>query len=313
MIIELYLYFLILTCYYYKQGGSKHDGIASILRIRHGVSFLQHHATTNTTIQFTKEGGKEDLIDVIARRTVPSRTSSEIAAISLGMKRAMRFIPRAWRKQVLILSDSEFALNFYCKSEHKTFNNNHDNIRSPKRSILNNKKRTKKGRRQVTQSMEQREEAHRRSLLAFMQDTPNGILFSKVRSSSRGMSVNNNDCTDIGEDNDDDILPWDGIGFIDHDAADHLSSITRSIANSYDEEDKKMIDIANAVEPLSKEDIAWLENSESDLSNSNNEEGNSSNGFWKTIEVVGSEARYDRRERNKRRTEIIEDMLGLQE
>ena len=252
------------------------------------------------------------MIDVIARRTVPSRTSSEIAAISLGMKRAMRTIPQPLRKQVLILSDSEFALNFYCKSEHtRTFNNSLDNIRSPKRRIVNHKKRSKKGRRQVTQSMEQREEAHRRSLLAFMQDTPNGIIFSKVRSSSRGISVNNNDCTDIDEDNDDDILPWDGIGFIDHDAADHLSSITRSIANSYDDdEDKKMIDIANAVEPLSKEDIVWLENSESDQSLL---EGNSSNGFWKTIEVVGSEARYDRRERNKRRTGIIEDMLGLQQ
>ena len=38
------------------QGGSKHDGIASVLRIRHGITTTQNHI-------------KEDLIDFVARRT----------------------------------------------------------------------------------------------------------------------------------------------------------------------------------------------------------------------------------------------------
>ncbi len=38
------------------QGGSKHDGIASVLRIRHGITTTQNHV-------------KEDLIDFVARRT----------------------------------------------------------------------------------------------------------------------------------------------------------------------------------------------------------------------------------------------------
>lgn len=289
------------------QGGSKHDGIASILRVRHGASSFLLPETTTSPTQCTEEG-KDDLIDVTARRTLPSRKSSEVAAVCLGMKRAMTTIPQSLRKQILILSDSEYALDFFCKSEYTTS----FNAMVPKRRTINNKGK-KKGRRLDVQSMEhRREEAHRRSLMALLNETPRGILFSKVRSSSRGVGINGS--TNDGESDD---IPWDGIGFIDHDAADHLSSITRSVANSYDDDDNEetKIDITNAAQPLGKEDIMWLENSDSEQSisannDNENKKDDNSNGFWKTFETVGSEARCDRRERNKRRIDIIEDMVG---
>lgn len=284
------------------QGGSKHDGIASILRIRHGTSLLPE-----TTSQYTK-GGEVDLIDVTARRTVPSRTSSEVAAISLGIKRALRTIPPPWRKHVLILSDSEFALDFFCGSEHAI-----NVITTPTQRVGNKRKKRKgaalstRGKKQITQSMENREDAHRRSLVSLMKETPKGILFSKLRSSSRGVKVNGR-TTDDGEEVGDN-MSWDGIGFIDHDAADHLSSITRSVANSYDD-NEETIDSSNVVPPLGPEDIAWLENSDDDLTMPSNNENEGNSGFWQTIEVVGSEARCDRQKRNQRRTEILEEMLG---
>ena len=295
---------LIITCDASgRGGGSKHDGIASILRVRNGLSYLSNETTS--TLQSTTTNEKVDLIDVIARRTIPSRTSSEVAAISLGIRRAMSRIPQTMRWNVLILSDSEFALDFYCKeSEHKSLNNDHS---IPKRRAINNKQqKKKKGRKQITPSMESRDEAHRRSLIALIKETPSRILLSKIRSSSRGIGMTSTNTN--GDNKDDEDASWNGIGFIDHDAADHLSSIIRSIPNSRDDEEKKAIDMSNAVKPLGESDLRWLENSESDTSD--NDEG-SVDGFWKTMNSMGSDARSDRKERSKRRTLEIEQMLGI--
>jgi hypothetical protein len=92
--------------------------------------------------------------------------------------------------------------------------------------------------------------------------------------------------------------------------------------------------LANAVEPLGPEDIAWLENSDivvggggvrSTTASSSSSGGiddadapppSPSDGsvgsasFWRAIEVVGSDMRCDRRERNRRRVEIIEMLLS---
>ena len=293
---------LIITCDASgRGGGSKHDGMASILRIRNGVSLLNE---TSSTLQSTTTNENIDLIDVIARRTIPSRTSSEVAAISLGIRRAMSIIPHTMRRNVLILSDSEFALDFYCKeSEHISHNN--DKSTPKRRAVSNKQQKKKKGRKQITTSMQRRDESYRRSLIALIKDTPNRILFSKIRSSSRGIGLAS---TNTNGDNEEDLPSWNGIGFIDHDAADHLSAITRSIPNCRDDEEKKLIDISNAVKPLEESDLRWLENSESDIPD--NEEG-SVDGFWKTMNSIGSEARSDRKERSKRRTYEIEQMLGM--
>mmetsp|Transcript_23062 Transcript_23062/g.42344 ORF Transcript_23062/g.42344 Transcript_23062/m.42344 type:complete len:439 (+) Transcript_23062:90-1406(+) len=298
-----------------RGGGSKHDGIAAILRIRHGASF----PSTSLTSQHTKGKG-EDLIDVTGRRTVPSRKSSEVAAIALGIKRALRTIPPSCRKRVLILSDSEYALDFFCGSDNNAFNNDSITTSPIRRAVGNSNKRKTRGKSQITQSMELREEAHRRSLVSLIEETPNGILFTKVRSSSRGVGISTNNGTAAANDE-----VWDGIGFIDHDAADYLSSITRSFVNSHDDE-KKIDDLKDmeelpfyAVKSLGQEDLAWLENSDSDqtIVTANNEyegkgssKSRSSNNFFQTIEVVGSEARDDRQKRNQRRTKIIQEMLG---
>ena len=66
--------------------------------------------------------------------------------------------------------------------------------------------------------------------------------------------------------------------------------------------------MSNAVKPLGESDLRWLENSESDTSD--NDEG-SVDGFWKTMNSMGSDARSDRKERSKRRTFEIEQMLGM--
>ncbi len=245
------------------------------------------------------------MIDAFARRTVPSRTSSEVAAISLGMKRALSIIPSSWRQQVLILSDSEFAIDFYCgtpsTSSIRSNNNmnNSNNIAGLKEESRINRV---KGKRKVTPSMELRNAAHRRALLSLMKETPGGVLFSKVRSSSRGVVRKNigiNCTVEIGKIDCDTSM--DGIGFIDHDAADHLSSVIRSSVNNNVAETK--FGISNVAEQLRWDDMLWLENSESYLA--------SNDAFWHTIEVVGSEARIDRMNRNQRRIERIENMMGL--
>jgi hypothetical protein len=253
-------------------------------------------------------------MDVVARRTVPSRTSSEVAAISLGMKRAMRVVPPSRRRTVLILSDSEFALDFYCRSSGGEGgataiggNNNDD---------ADGKRRRERGQRTRTKTERLREEAHRRCLTSLTNVTPNGVLFSRVRSSSRGVGIASVDRVDAAAVPDD---PRDGIGYIDHDVADHLSSIARSFPNIDDGEGGDGIGVlSNAVESLGREDIVWLENSDivAGRSMSGNDDANhpssenSSGGFWQTTEVVGSEMRCDRKERNRRRIEIIQKFLG---
>ncbi|KAL9191195.1 hypothetical protein ACHAXT_000901 [Thalassiosira profunda] len=273
-----------------RGGGTKHDGIASILRMRHAAKECSD--------------GDVDLIDVAARRTVPSRTSSEVAAIALGMKRALSTVPSSQRRQVLILTDSEYSLDFYFGNEN-AFGADSGTTQIPRAG--NKRKRRKgtaasmKGRGQSTKGSESREEAHRRSLMALMGETPDGILYSKVRSSSRGVGVNTAD--------EDAAFSWDGVGFIDHDAADHLSSVARTVANSYDDDSGEVS--FRAVKPLSEEDLLWLTNSDTDPAPSADEDRcNELNGFWQAFEVIGSDARQDRRQRNRRKTEAIEEMLG---
>lgn len=58
------------------QGGSKHDGIASVLRIRHGITTTQNYV-------------KEDSIDFVARRTG---------------KRIKHHFSRLWCTQIVLLS-----------------------------------------------------------------------------------------------------------------------------------------------------------------------------------------------------------------
>ncbi|KAL3795951.1 hypothetical protein ACHAW5_004231 [Stephanodiscus triporus] len=295
-----------------RGGGSKHDGIASVLRVRHGTASFSPEGTTR---RHRRSRGEEDLMDVVARRTVPSRTSSEVAAISLGMKRAMRVVPPSRRRTVLILSDSELALEFYCGSGGgeggaTAIGNNNDD------DGADGKRRRDRGQRTRTKTERLREEAHRRCLISLTNETPNGVLFARVRSSSRGVGIASVDRVDAAAVPDD---TRDGIGYIDHDVADHLSSIARSFPNVDDGEGGGGIGVLlNAVESLGREDIAWLENSDIVVgrSMSGNDDANhpssksSSGGFWQTIDVVGSEMRCNRKKRNQRRIEIIQKFLG---
>lgn len=169
-----------------------------------------------------------------------------------------------------------------------------------------------------------RDDAHRRALYLLMQDTPTGILFSKIRSSSRGVGVSSSSgSSSSGVDNNAEdeeesgSLSWDGTGFVDHDAADYLSSITRSSVNRYDDSelDPTTMELDRlpfrTVEALGDDDLEWLVNSESDQATSSAGNGqNSTSDFWRTITVEGPDAREDRRKRNECRKNRIHGMLG---
>lgn len=280
------------------QGGSKHDGVASILRIRHGASYLPE-----TIPHYTK--GSQDFIDAFARRSIPSRTSSEVAAISFGMKCALRNIPLSWRQQVLVLSDSEFAIDFFTGIGTRVSTASSNNTASQRGRVGSNRM---KGRSKVTpSSMKLRDEAHRRTLLSLLKETPRGVLFSKVRSSSRGVRIKDVNFNNDEAEND---TPWNGIGFIDHDAADHLSSVIRSSVNDSNSYETSKFGVSNLAEPLGWDDFRWLVNSEShQLPISQHE--NARDGSRQVIKVVGNEARCERKKRNRRRIERIEEMIGL--
>jgi len=383
--LEENLPLLVITCDASgRGGGSKHDGIASVLRMRCSVSLLSsnssctsggnnHGGTDTNEIKRNSNVGvipskendhslqaNEDLIDTIARRTVPSRKSSEVAAISLGIRRALQVVPSKLRKRILILSDSEFALDFYCSGVndggsggggsgsanntnfHSYRNFESEMIRGNKSKMTSRKKKrkgttsSKKKHQKVTPGMAIREDAYRRSLHMLVEDdATRAVFFAKVKSSSRGAGLilsnvtKNGDFTDMA---DEETLSWDGTGFIDHDAADYLSSATRSMSNN-DNSSKNNIDepsgLGNhlkfrSVATLSEVDLDWLANSESSsrLSmplNENVEERQDSDEIsfggsesWRTVNVLGSNARDDRLKRNKRRKERIWNVLGLE-
>ena len=130
---------------------------------------------------------------------VPSKTSSEVAAIALGIKRALFIVPPSQRRLVLIISDSEFALDFYCSNSDATARNDQ------RQEYVRQRTRTR------TERL--REDSFRRCLLSLINETPNGVLFARVRSSSRGVAFVGVDRADeFGESS---PSSWNGIGFID--------------------------------------------------------------------------------------------------
>lgn len=257
-----------------RGGGSKHDGLAAVLRIRHGASNIPQ---TNTT---TCQGGKVDLLDTITRRRTPSRKdSNEVAAISLGMKRAMQIVPRSWRRKVLIISDSEAALRFYCGDSRSSRDGG---------------------------------ESHRRVLARLIIESPDGVFFSKIRSSSRSIGIVSSDADSDGDDK-----GWDGIGFVDHDAADYLSSATRSKPNAkmdFNLEESIELDELPFAEvyELRPEDIKWLKNSDDVVDSVGKSKTNGSTKPWSKITVRGSDARNEQRRRNERKQKMVKEMLGLE-
>ena len=277
------------------QGGSKHDGIAGVLRLVAAAA--------------PPSEGQADLLDVAFRRTAPSRTSSEAAAIALGMKRARRCIPRAQRQRVLILSDSECALDFFCGAARELRQGNAAATRGANRhsGTRRSAAATLRGRGRATESGARREEAHQRALYSLLADTPTEVLFAKVRSSSRGAGPGG---ADGGEDvSASNGTEWDGIGFVDHDAADHLSAIARSVTNHRaDEAIAEVRSKFRAVPPLDQGNLDWLQTSEKDETREITNHYRT--GAKKTGQAVGGEARDVRRRRSQRRADILREMLG---
>ncbi|KAL7449619.1 hypothetical protein ACHAWC_001667 [Mediolabrus comicus] len=293
---------LIITCDASgRGGGSKHDGIASILRLRHGVALS---STIPTNIdpadkQHHHDEEKEDLIDSVSRRTVPSRTSSEVAAIALGVKHAIKTVPSSLRNKILILSDSEFALDFYCSekaiSSLQTRNHNNQlqlqNINKRRKNSSSSKRR---GKRQApTRSTKLREEAYWRLFATLLDETPDGVILSKVKSSSRSVGLSSSRVSSLEEE--DENTSWDGKGFLDHDAADHLSSNARYVSNNND-----CYTPFRAVYSLGIDDLKWLAYSEEDKDDA---------GIWNEIIVKGNDAREDRRKRKQLRIDRILELL----
>jgi hypothetical protein len=285
---------LIITCDASgRGGGSKHDGIASILRLRHGVVLSadkQHH----------HDEEKEDLIDSVSRRTVPSRTSSEVAAIALGVKHAIKTVPSSLRNKILILSDSEFALDFYCseKAISSLQTRNHNNQLQPQninKRRKNSSSSKRRGKRQApTRSTKLREEAYWRLFATLLDETPDGVVLSKVKSSSRSVGLSSSRVSSLEDE--DGNTSWDGKGFLDHDAADHLSSNARYVSNNND-----CYTPFRAVRSLGIDDLKWLAYSEEDKDDDA--------GIWNEIIVKGNDAREDRRKRKQLRIDRILELL----
>ena len=325
-----------------RGGGSKHDGVASVLRIRHGVALLRRQQLTsisdgssslvpttaaaaasvdNTPSQqsSTPSGSNdenEDLIQTISRRTIPSRTSSEVAAIAFGIKHAIKTVPLSLRNKVLILSDSEFALDFYCRE--KSYGNRQQQPNTTVRrrtSSISNKRRGK--RQPATRSTEIREESYWRLFATLLKETsPGGVILSKIKSSSRSVGLNtsrtssgvNGDDTTSSIEGDDNTSSWDGKGFLDHDASDYLSSNARYISNNSDNEDDNNSPF-RAVSRLTPDDLNWLAHSENDKVGVNG--GKLLNDdIWNEVIVKGSDAREDRRRRKERRIDSIQGLLN---
>jgi len=320
-----------------RGGGSKHDGMASVLRIRHGVALLRRQQLTSitdesfslleaTTVYSTSShqsaissGGqdnKEDLIQTISRRTTPSKTSSEVAAIALGIKHAIKTVPLSLRNKVLILSDSEFALDFYCGG--KSYDNRQQQP-TRRRTSSSNKRRGK--RQPTTRTTEIREESYWRLFTTLLNETiPGGVILSKIKSSSRsvGLCTSGTSSDMNGDDTsvDDDLTSssssssstWDGKGFLDHDASDYLSSNARYISNNSDNGDSNKFPL-RAVSRLTPHDLRWLAYSENDNKSGLNGENLPDNDIWNEITVRGSDARDDRRKRKERRIDSIQQLL----
>mmetsp|Transcript_2537 Transcript_2537/g.3969 ORF Transcript_2537/g.3969 Transcript_2537/m.3969 type:complete len:390 (+) Transcript_2537:40-1209(+) len=319
-----------------RGGGSKHDGVASVLRIRHGVALLRRQQLTSISdgssslvpttaaaaasvdnVSSTSSGGndkKEDLIQTISRRTIPSRTSSEVAAIAFGIKHAIKTVPLSLRNKVLILSDSEFALDFYC-GEKSYGNRQQPNTVRRRTSSISNKRRGK--RQPATRSTEIREESYWRLFATLLKETsPGGVILSKIKSSSRSVGLNtsrtssgvNGDDTTSSIEGDDNTSSWDGKGFLDHDASDYLSSNARYISNNSDNEDDNNSPF-RAVSRLTPDDLNWLAHSENDKVGVNG--GKLLNDdIWNEVIVKGSDAREDRRRRKERRIDSIQGLLN---
>lgn len=313
-----------------RGGGSKHDGMASVLRIRHGVALLRRQQTSITdessslveaaildntasshqpAISSGDHDEKEDLIHTTSRRTTPSKTSSEVAAIALGIKHAIKTVPLSLRNKVLILSDSEFALDFYCGE--RSYDNRQQATR--RRTSNSNKRRGK--RQPTTRTAEIREESYWRLFTTLLNETiPGGVIFSKIKSSSRsvGLSTSGKSSTmngdDTAVDNDIPSSPWDGKGFLDHDASDYLSSNARNISNNNDDEEFNKFPF-RAVSRLTPHDLRWLAYSENDNRLGLNGEELSDDDIWNEIIVKGSDARDDRRKRKERRIDSIQQLL----
>ncbi len=310
-----------------RGGGSKHDGLASVLRIRHGVALLRRQQLTSISDESpclaatfdgtpikqssttTSSGGyddKEDLVQTISRRTVP-RQSSEVAAIALGIKHAIKTVPLSFRSKVLILSDSEFALDFYCGE--KSYGNRQQPTR---RRTSSNKRRGK--RQPTTRSTEIREESYWRLFATLLDETtPGGVILSKIKSSSRsvGLSTSGQSQDMDGDDAsiDTSAAAWDGKGFLDHDASDYLSSNARYISNSSDNEDSNKSPF-RAVTSLTPHDLRWLAHSENDkIIGSTGGKLPPNTDVWSEIIVKGSDAREDRRMRKERRIDSIQELL----
>ena len=312
-----------------RGGGSKHDGLASVLRIRHGVALLRRQQMASlsdessplaATLDGTQlqqsstttslSGGfddKEDLVQTISRRTVPNRQSSEVAAIAFGIKYAIKAVPLSFRSKVLILSDSEFALDFYCGE--KSYGNRQQPAR---RRTSSNKRRGK--RQPTTRCTEIREESYWRLFATLLDETtPGGVILSKIKSSSRsvGLSTSGQSQDMDGDDPsiDTSAAAWDGKGFLDHDASDYLSSNARHISNSSDNEDANKSPF-RAVTSLTPHDLRWLEYSENDkIVGSTGGKLPPNTDMWNEIIVKGSDAREDRRMRKERRIDSIQELL----
>ena len=91
-----------------SRGANRHVGVASVIREIGG--FYDDRVM--------EAGNNLDIVSTSIRRTRPLFArdifQSEVAALSLGIKTAIQNVPIMNRKRVLLLTDSQSAINFFC-------------------------------------------------------------------------------------------------------------------------------------------------------------------------------------------------------
>lgn len=91
-----------------SRGANRHTGLTAILR-HINPTYGKDHVTIAA-----KRVNSMDARDIF---------QSEVSAIALGIKTAVQFIPSLYRKKILLLTDSNSALTFFCGDE--------ENVKSP--------------------------------------------------------------------------------------------------------------------------------------------------------------------------------------
>jgi hypothetical protein len=169
-----------------SRGANRYSGLAAILReVPYDTN--QEKDSTNVTTW--------DRVTIATRRMHSQNARDisklEVAAVAMGIRTAIKYIPPDRRRTVLILTDSSSALNFFCRNNDISLDNNHTSL------TLLNDPHYKAMQMMLQENIDQERE-----------NVTSKILMAKVKSNK-----------------------FENEGFFDHDATDIISSAIKNKSN----------------------------------------------------------------------------------